>query len=160
MHRHTRMPFAPGFVVFPGGGADLEEGPVESAVRETYEETGVRLDPGALRPWAHWITPACEPRRYDTHFFLATLPAGQQAEDISGETVRAAWARPADVLAEADAGVITLMPPTRSMLLELAACATVAEAMGQADGRRVHPVLPDLVATDQGWCFRYPQEET
>ncbi|MDN5726183.1 MAG: NUDIX hydrolase [Propionibacteriales bacterium] len=160
MHRHPRMPFAPGFVAFPGGGADPGEGPVEAAVRETREETGVRLAPDALRPWAHWITPACEPRRYDTHFFLATLPAGQQAADVSGETVRAGWAKPSAVLDEADAGVVTLMPPTRSMLLELADCASVAEAVGNAVGRRVQPVLPELLATDRGWRFHYGAGET
>ena len=31
-----------------------------------------------LGAWAHWITPAFEPRRYDTRFFVAALPRGQR----------------------------------------------------------------------------------
>ena len=32
---------------------------------------------------AHWITPEFEPRRYDTRFFAAHVPAGQRADDVS-----------------------------------------------------------------------------
>ena len=48
-----------------------------------------------LRPWARWITPVAEPRRYDTRFFLAALPAGQRARDVGGEADEAAWWQPA-----------------------------------------------------------------
>ena len=54
------------------------------ALRETAEETGVRLDEDDLVPWAHWITPELEPRRYDTYFFLAGMPPDQEAQDVSG----------------------------------------------------------------------------
>ncbi len=47
-----------------------------------------------LGAWAHWITPAFEPRRYDTRFFVAALPAGQQTRDVSGESDAVAWMRP------------------------------------------------------------------
>src|SRR5215212_9465876 len=76
LHRHAQMAFAGSTVVFPGGGLDPADrsaaDPIRRcAVRETEEETGVRLDPGELLPWAHWVTPEFEPRRYDTYFFLA-----------------------------------------------------------------------------------------
>ena len=51
-----------------------------------------------LRPWARWITPAPEPRRYDTRFFAAALPAGQHTRDVSGEADQVAWVRPADAI--------------------------------------------------------------
>ena len=65
-----------------------------------------------LRPFAHWITPPVEPRRYDTKFFVAALPAGQEARDVSGEADEAAWLTPAAALAETRAGDRPMLPPT------------------------------------------------
>lgn len=104
LHRHARMPSAPSTVVFPGRGVDPVDGsggtdPVRAcALRETYEETGVRLGEGDLHAWAHWTTPEFEPRRHDTRFFVAALPDGQVARDVSGETDRAEWTAPAAAL--------------------------------------------------------------
>ena len=65
LHRHARMAFAASMVVFPGGGLDpVDEGaddPIRAcAVRETLEETGVRLEPAALRDWAQRSTATIE----------------------------------------------------------------------------------------------------
>ena len=37
---------------------------------------GLVLRSDLLRPWARWITPVVEPRRFDARFFAAALPAG------------------------------------------------------------------------------------
>jgi 8-oxo-dGTP pyrophosphatase MutT (NUDIX family) len=93
LHRHARMAFAPSMVVFPGGRVDAvddsgEADPIRRcALRETSEETGVVLTDTDLRPWAHWITPEIEPRRYDTTFFVAAMPDDQEAADISGRPI-------------------------------------------------------------------------
>jgi 8-oxo-dGTP pyrophosphatase MutT (NUDIX family) len=164
MHRHARMPFAPSMVVFPGGRMDAADGtdPVGQiracAVRETLEETGVALAPADLLPWAHWITPEVEPRRFDTHFFVAVLPAGQSASDISGETDSADWARPEDALAAAGRGEIALLPPTLSILMELAEAGSVAAVLQAAEDRVIGPVLPQVVNTGGGWVFGYPTQ--
>lgn len=165
LHRHARMVFAASMVVFPGGGVDAVDQVAGSdpvlacAARETLEETGVRVDPADLRPWAHWITPEFEPRRYDTHFFVAELPAGQQARDISGETDFAAWTTPAAALADHQAGTIALMPPTWSILAELAEAGSMAAVRERAAGRTIETVLPTLVHDDDGWYFRYPRAD-
>ncbi len=173
LQRHARMPFAASMVVFPGGRLDPADDPPDGsgpggagvdpirrcALRETEEETGVQLAIDALHPWAHWITPVIETRRYDTYFFLAALPAGQEAADLSGETDAAAWWSPSAALAAERAGSIGLMPPTLSILLELADHATVAHVLAAAAGRIVDCVLPGLVPTPDGWRFRYPSPE-
>lgn len=164
LHRHARMAFAASMVVFPGGGLDPVDAtapdPVRACgVRETAEETGVALSADALRPWAHWVTPEVEPRRYDTVFYVAALPSGETAADVSGETDRAAWTRPADALHAASRGEIALMPPTVSILTELAAVDSVAAVLALAEGREIVTVLPVLERTESsqtGWVFRYP----
>src|SRR5215207_2487419 len=162
LHRHARMPFAASAVVFPGGRVDATDAAAggdparECALRETAEETGVQLRSDDLVPWAHWITPEPEPRRYDTHFFLALLPEDQEAQDVSGETDRAAWDSPSAALAAADRGEIALMPPTRAILLELAEADGVAELLTVASDRVIEYVLPEVIKTGSGWLIRYP----
>ncbi len=162
LHRHARMPFAASMVVFPGGRLDPADeasgsDPIRTcAVRETAEETGVRLPYEDLVPWAHWITPEPEPRRYDTHFFLAVMPQDQQARDISGETDRADWELPAVALAAADRGEIAMKPPTYAILLELAESNSVSELLAVANDRVIEYVLPEVIKTESGWAIRYP----
>ena len=110
-----------------------------------------------LYPWAHWITPEIEPRRYDTRFFVAAMPDDQEAADISGETEHADWSTPHEALAAERSGRIRMLPPTMSILIELADLTTVAEVINHAIGRRIEPVLPKLVEAESGWQFRYPQ---
>jgi 8-oxo-dGTP pyrophosphatase MutT (NUDIX family) len=161
LHRHALMPFAASMVVFPGGRmdpVDAESGldPIRAcAVRETAEETGVLLDEADLLPWAHWITPEFETRRYDTWFFVAAMPLDQQAVDMSGETDLAEWSTPRKALAAVHSESLKMLPPTMSMLIELADLATVAEVINHATDRRIEPVLPRLVETESGWQFRY-----
>lgn len=162
LHRHARMVFAASMVVFPGGRVDpadrTDPDPVRRcAVRETEEETGVRVTPDALMPWAHWVTPELEPRRYDTFFYLAELPVGEQADDRSGETDRADWSTPAAALVEEQAGRIGLMPPTLSILLELAELGSLAAARQAATDRVIERVLPRLVRDGAVWRFDYPR---
>lgn len=171
LHRHTRMPFAPGMVVFPGGRVDPVDGvPADDhdiadaallacAVRETEEETLVRLQATELRPWAHWITPATEPRRYDTFFYLAALPEGQRAADVSGETSAAEWQTPAGLLEAADTGSIAVLPPTRSILIELTSFDSVRSALAAATDRVIETVLPRAVNGPDGWVFEYGPDE-
>lgn len=146
--RHVGMAFAAGMLAFPGGkvdpadGADPDEAFVRAAIRETHEETGVVLAPGDLVPWAHWITPRFEERRYDTWFYLAALPPGQRTADVSGEASEVGWARPADALARGEAGEWVMLPPTAVVLDSLTGFATAAEALAAGAGRPVDTVLP------------------
>ena len=163
LHRHARMAFAPSMVVFPGGRVDAvdtsgEGDPIRRcALRETSEETGVVLTETDLHPWAHWITPEIEPRRYDTTFFVAAMPDDQEAADISGETDHADWSTPGEALAAQRTGRISMLPPTMSILIELADLATVTDVINQTIDRTIEPVLPQLVETESGWQFRYPR---
>lgn len=155
LHRHDAMPFAAGMVVFPGGRTEPGESPVDCAIRETLEETGVTVAGSRLLPWAHWITPEFERRRYDTEFFVALLPEGATAQDVSGETDRADWERPADTLADLAAGRIGMLPPTISILLELADLDSWSAVQDAARDRVITAVLPRVVRREGAWVYDY-----
>jgi len=99
-----------------------------------------------LRPWARWITPVTEERRYDTRFFAAALPDGQRARDVSGEADETAWLAPAAALEAASRREIALMPPTAVTLGELRACGTVTAAL--AARRRLTAVIPEVMLAE------------
>lgn len=111
---------------------------------------GLVLRSGLLKPWARWITPAVEGRRYDTRFFAAALPGGQQTREIRDEADEVAWVRPADVLAAAGRGEALVLPPTAVTLAELAGCGTVAAAL--AAPRQIRPLQPEIrLDGDRAW---------
>lgn len=95
-----------------------------------------------LRPWARWVTPVIEPRRFDTRFFAAALPPGQRTRDVGGEASEVAWVRPADAIAAGRGGEIRLFPPTAVTLSELADCGDLATALGGP--REVAPIIPEV----------------
>src|SRR5436305_13383719 len=112
------------------------------------DRRGLVLRADLLRPWAHWITPEVEPRRYDTRFFVAALPDGQRTRDVGGESGRGTWERPGDALAAADRGELGMLPPTAFTLNELSTFDTVADVLAAGDARDVRPVLPKIVLGD------------
>ncbi|WP_220186967.1 NUDIX hydrolase [Pseudonocardia pini] len=120
------------------------------SLAEILVRSGYVLRSDLLTAWAHWITPPVEPRRYDTHFFVAALPAGQEADAHTSEAVEAGWWHPSAALAAFDAGELTLMPPTLLSLRDLTAFSTTAEALAGAVGRDLTAVHPQFRKDDAG----------
>jgi 8-oxo-dGTP pyrophosphatase MutT (NUDIX family) len=81
---------------------------------------GLTLALDAVMPFAHWVTPPVEIRRYDTRFLMARVPPAQDASHDDGETTALEWLRPADAVARGARGDIQLPPPTWSTLKRLA----------------------------------------
>jgi 8-oxo-dGTP pyrophosphatase MutT (NUDIX family) len=146
---HAR--FMGGVWVFPGGAVDAGEGEGDAAhriaaVRELQEEAGIVVDdPGALVKFSRWITPAEVVVRFDTHFFLAPLPDGQEATIDGDEIVDEGWFTPAGALAAHERGEIELVFPTIKHLEQIGSFASADALLEYADGREVGPVQPRVV---------------
>ena len=113
------------------------------SMAEMLSRRGLVLRSDLLRPWAHWITPEFEPKRFDTRFFVAAVPTGQRPRDVSGEADDTVWLPVAEAVARHDAGGLAMLPPTIVALREISAFGSVAEVL--AAPREVRPVLPRLV---------------
>ncbi len=121
-----------------------------AAGRMTFAELlarrGLVIRADLLTPWARWITPEAEPRRFDARFFAAALPPGQRATGHHAEAEQIAWLRPEAAISAARGGSMLLLPPTVATLNEFAALGRVGEIL--ASRRRVTPIEPRLVVED------------
>jgi recombination protein RecT len=112
--------------------------------------TGRRLDAAALVYFAHWITPAPEPRRYDTRFFLAPLPHGCTSCADAREMTDERWLRPEEALDAFHHGRLPMVFPTVRTLEQLAGFDDVATLFAAFHGRPVPTIEPRLVRTPDG----------
>jgi 8-oxo-dGTP pyrophosphatase MutT (NUDIX family) len=153
--RTEKARFMGGVWVFPGGALDRADGAETdldgrthraAAIRELGEEAGVWLaDPAQLVEFSRWITPAQVSVRFDTRFFLAELPAGEQPAIDGEECVDLGWFTPQGALDASAREEIVLVFPTIKHLQQLAEFATAAELLAYAAGRKVLPVQPKLM---------------
>jgi 8-oxo-dGTP pyrophosphatase MutT (NUDIX family) len=151
VRRSPEARFMGGVWVFPGGAVDAGEGEGDeahrsAALRELREEASILLeDPAALVKFSRWITPAQVKIRFDTHFFLAPLPPGQEARIDGEECVDVGWFTPEGALAAHRAGELPLVFPTIKHLEQLGAFGSVEQLLSHARGREVMPVEPKVV---------------
>jgi hypothetical protein len=111
---------------------------------EFLHRRGLVLRADLLGPWARWITPEFEPKRYDTCFFVAALPTGQITRDVTSESDQVAWMRPADAVRAVDTGELLMLPPTYVCCRELSAYDEVAAILPAAGDREIRTILPTV----------------
>jgi 8-oxo-dGTP pyrophosphatase MutT (NUDIX family) len=92
--------------------------------------------------YSHWITPPMMPKRFDTHFYLARVPAGQIADHDGHENVDSVWIRPQQVIQDAENKTRTVIFPTLSNVVRLAQYDSVEAAFLGAQQRPVEPIMP------------------
>ncbi|MGE0492706.1 MAG: MBL fold metallo-hydrolase [Vulcanimicrobiota bacterium] len=139
--RGGRAPFLPGFHVFPGGAIEPQDqgSTLACAVRELYEETGIRLPPGELQPAGLMVTPDYSLLRFEAQFYLAECPTGQTPQMLTEELVEGDWYEPAAALQAWEEGHLLLAPPTLASLRAFAAHgfeegARQLQALGPSNG--------------------------
>ncbi len=105
----------------------------QASMAELCASFGLTLPVDRLVYFSHWLTPPGVPKRFDTRFFAAPAPAGQQALADLGEAVELMWLTPAAALDPARG--LKLLPVTQRTLMELARHADAASALAAARAR-------------------------
>jgi 8-oxo-dGTP pyrophosphatase MutT (NUDIX family) len=155
-----------GPLAVPAGPSwDADRGALASGaltLAELLSRRGLVLRADLLVPWARWITPEGEPRRFDARFFAAAVPVGQLATGHAAESDHIAWLRPADAIEAARARTISMLPPTATVLHDfvLAGAAAAGDAVDAILARppAIEPVMPRLALEDGVAWLHIPDE--
>lgn len=133
----------------------------QGTLLDVLRDRGLRPDLQGMAYCAHWITPVVEPRRYDTRFFVAALPAGQDAQPDAREMSDAVWLTPDAALARFHEGRLPMVFPTVRTLEGLRGPASVATLLAAAAASPVRSILPRLVrgATGVELVMDYVEEK-
>jgi 8-oxo-dGTP pyrophosphatase MutT (NUDIX family) len=95
--------------------------------------------------FAHWITPEESPLRFDTRFFAAEMPPGQEATVDGREVIAVRWFSPREAIDAATRGEISLRNPTVRNLMLFEGAASVAAALSRLAGRAVVTIRPRVL---------------
>jgi 8-oxo-dGTP pyrophosphatase MutT (NUDIX family) len=128
--------------------ADLRAG--RKGLADALAERGLKLAVDELIPWARWITPEAEARRFDARFFLLALPEGQVGRHDDHETTMSFWATPQEILDRFFRGLIFLAPPTTRTLELLASAGDVEGAKAIAARQSLRSICPRFMAGAEG----------
>jgi 8-oxo-dGTP pyrophosphatase MutT (NUDIX family) len=102
-------------------------------------------------PWAHWITPVHEKKRFNTWFYLTFLNQKHPLDSISPdlkETLELEWMTPKEAIdAFKIQKRIQFFPPQYLMLLELAQITSVdlQRMIQNNQTRSMDPICPELI---------------
>lgn len=117
------------------------------SLAEVCDAERLTLTVGDMHYFSRWVTPLGSPRRYDTRFFVAAAPEGQEALHDDREVIGVRWLTPTEALEDHREGRITMIFPTVRTMVALerfdSAAAVLAHAAAQADVPAVVPMLRD-----------------
>jgi len=156
--RNTRLSFAEGMWVFPGGKveeADRVESSTDNesakiaACRECFEESGLDIGQADLTYYSHWLPPIEAPKRFSTWFFIARAPQGTITVD-DGEITDYAWWTADEALEKAHSNLIEILPPTWMTLFDLSQFKSVAETIKSVSSRGPRAYATQMVRTSEG----------
>lgn len=90
------------------------------ALADLLESEQLFCDVGRLTYLFHRITPNHHPVRFDTRFYVGSLPEGQTPLDSSEEVAESIWLTPQEALKLSESRGLPMMPPTLIALRSLA----------------------------------------
>ena len=141
---------AVGVTTTDGGGLDPALGARLQAVLldgmpfgEALAGHGLALDLDALSPFARWMPAFKQPRRFDTHFFLAAAAPGEWTPlPQPGECEAAEWATAAALLERIARGEASAIFPTKRNLERVACFGGIDEALADARRHAMDTIVP------------------
>jgi len=116
---------------------------VAAAARELHEEASIAIEPAQLSLFSHWITPPTEPKRFNTHFFLARAPHDARGVADSYETHDADWVAPGNALERHARGELHLVYPTIKHLERLRGFVAVDALLAFGREKPIRTIMPD-----------------
>jgi 8-oxo-dGTP pyrophosphatase MutT (NUDIX family) len=126
------------------------EAQVSGWFREKVLQEGWRLSFSRLFPWSHWITPEIMPKRFDTRFFVASMPEGQVCRPDERETTQGLWISPRKALEANGKGEVPLSPPTLVTLHSLLPFGSIDSLTRAATSHSWgEPILPILLLSER-----------
>jgi 8-oxo-dGTP pyrophosphatase MutT (NUDIX family) len=125
----------------------------QATILEVLDELEVTLEARVMEYVGHWVTPTCEPRRYETRFFLAEVGGAAEAIPHEAELVEALWFSPADALSKNQEGSLPLVFPTLLTLEDLMPFSRPDEALEHFRGKPVRRRLPEPDLHPDGVSF-------
>ena len=134
----------------------------EISFKDICISESLRLRTNNIVPCAHWITPAIEPKRFDTRFFLAKVNAKQLASHDGFELTESFWIKPKDALVKLKEGKMNMILPTISNIEQLAEFSSAFEAFSYFEclgNNAIESILPKFVKQDGKWVGFLPGEE-
>lgn len=159
--------------VFPGGVVDPEDAEVAqtilqdqsreaiakiTAIRETQEETGLRIQHNDLQAFSNWLTPKLRIKRYNALFFVSKLADSHSRSEIvidEQEIIAAQWIRPSDALAAQKAQTMELNGPSFVTLSQLQNAIHAQHAVKRLVGQGVDYYQPRGCKTSTGVATVY-----
>jgi 8-oxo-dGTP pyrophosphatase MutT (NUDIX family) len=185
LRRDTKLRFAGGMWVFPGGRIDADDFPASPAgesptcdeleaaarvavTRELAEEAGIDIEASTIRRWSQWTPPPHSEQtaelvrhRFTTAFYVGVAVGDTDAVKIDhGEIRDHRWVTVREMLGLHACGEVTLVPPTFITLEHLAPLRNPAEVlMGAPGGRNGPPEVEhfstQVGTTEDGWAALY-----
>ena len=128
----------------------------ETTLCRLAQEEGLLIALDQFHYYAHWITPEARPQRFDTYFFAARHPAGQEPVHDQKETTAGIWITPRDALRENGVGEVILSPPTLKTLEDLSRFKTIDEVFDSLEGKQIRPILPFLTRVSDETVIVFP----
>ncbi|HTN27770.1 MAG TPA: MBL fold metallo-hydrolase [Burkholderiales bacterium] len=101
---------------------------------DLLEQEDLYVPADGLAYFSHWITAAGRPRRFNTRFFVARAPLGQDGAHDQSETVHSFWISPREALERHERNEIEVIFPTRTSLADIANFTTASAALEYAHG--------------------------